>query len=110
MSKKSNKQNEVNIIEKNNTEVIDDLTDIENNIEEIQENIDKKYEEQMCKVLWVKPNSFAFSFVSNNEEYGISVHTENNSLLDIEKISNYVKVQYAGQIGSPDFKYFVVYD
>jgi hypothetical protein len=60
--------------------------------------------EELCKVLYVKDKSFAIDF----QGYGLSIHTDH--LLEKEKIKDFIKVSYIGEIGSPDFKYFPIYD
>ena len=56
---------------------------------------DKRWQEKICKVLWIKDKCIAIYF----NVFGVSIETDR-----VLKDSNEVKVKYKGKIGSPDFE------
>jgi len=83
------------------------MVKIKNNIEKdnnINLNIINDSNEEYCKVLWLRDNTFAIDF----KGYGISIQIEN--LLNRGKIKEYIKVKYESEIGKEDFKIFPIYE
>jgi hypothetical protein len=64
-----------------------------------QEELIPQFKIETCKVVYVKDTMYAIDF----KGFGISIQT-NGSLIDKEKIGNYIEVQYESEIGLPDFK------
>jgi hypothetical protein len=56
---------------------------------------EKKWQDKICPILWVKDKSIAIGF----NGFGISIETD-RVFNDIKEI----KVKYKGKIGSPDFE------
>lgn len=84
-------------IEKNN--------DIDFNID--NENFELiEFKEEFCPILWKKVHSFAFDF----QNYGISVHVQNEHMLDMDKIKDIIRIKYKGQIGTSSFEYHPIYE
>lgn len=82
-----------------------DKQDIESTKTEIQEESQSSQptpqtQTLQCKVLWVKPTSYAIDFKS----HGITIQKE----LDMEIVDQYITIEYVSDIGNPDFTYKVV--
>jgi hypothetical protein len=92
---KRNKTFRKDVINDIETEIIDDL-----------EFKELEYIEERCNVLWKHEHNFAFDF----KGYGVSVHVNKEHVLDIEKIKDIIKIKYLGEIGTPNFQYFVIYE
>jgi hypothetical protein len=78
---------------KTETEIVDN-TVVEETITKENYETPNNQKEEVCKILWVRPNRFAFSF----KGYGII----RNDKIDLGKKN--IKVKYKGEIGKPNFK------
>lgn len=72
---------------------------------EIDSVVQEEFEEDICKVLWIKKNAFGIDF----QGCGISIHVSENHILDNEKIGEFIKVRYKSSIGKSDFQVFPIY-
>ena len=62
----------------------------------MEQIIDKKYQEKICKIVWIKGNIVAFDF----DGFGISAYITKDLANSKE-----IRVKYKGKIGSPDFEF-----
>jgi len=78
-----------------NEDVVEDLV-LQDNIKKVEsiKPSKQKLKEEICKVIWVKPNIFTVDF----KGYGVTVDGKINSSLDS------IKIKYQGEIGLSDFK------
>lgn len=72
----------------------------------VQVEIEKKYKEEICKVINVKNNAYFIDF----KGYGISIHVSENHLLDKSLIKDFIKIKYLSDISKPDFEFYPVYE
>jgi hypothetical protein len=73
-----------------------DLEDKMEEIKEVKEKVVKKHTKE-CKVYWIHEGLIGFEF----DGYGISAEYKSDKPVET------IKVEYTGQIGTPDFKYKV---
>ena len=97
MSKRVKNEVEIEDTNKDDIEII--------NIEkEKDEKVVPKLKEEICKVVWVKHNSFGIDF----KGYGISIDLNEDYL--VKDIKETIKVQYESEIGKPDFRIYPIYE